>query len=205
MSIPALALSERLIVNQIKLFLDNAKADTSLFDELFNEDLTAGELTEFKNFYGNISDIPVTHAYPRADTQYPMVHVIPGSEKVSQPSVGNSISEEFNDIDGQWECTGGEYWQQDFGIGVWATEPTQLILLHHYVRVALVSSLDYFNSEGMLNILLSGTPLQPHPELSPNLVYSRGFNLSTETLIPHTKLVTDIVDSIEVTAESDEC
>lgn len=199
MTVPRLALAERLIVRQIKLFIDAAKADPTVFDILFDEDLSALELQEFKDYFAATEDIPTLHAYPRIDTRMPMIHVMPGNEKVSHPSVGNNVFEEFNDTNTQWERTKGEYWEQNFGVVVWTKEPTTTLLLHHYVRVALVTSLDFFNSEGMLDILISGTPLQPHTEFSPNLVYSRGFNLSCKTLIPHTNILTDLVDSVTVT------
>lgn len=199
MTIPRLVLAERLIVNQIKLFINNYKADPSLFDVIFDEDLSATELQEWKDYYTAIVDIPVVHAFPRIDTIMPMIHVVPGQENVSHPSIGNQVFEEFNAAGTQFEDTKGEYWQQNFGVVVWAKEATTTILLHHFIRVALVSSLDYFNSEGMLDILISGTPLQNHPEFSPNLIYSRGFNLPCKTLIPHTTINTDIVESVTVT------
>ncbi len=199
MAIPGLALGERLIVNRIKLFLTDSKTDPSIFTEMFAEDLTATELAEWNAFFAAVEDIPVVHAYPLRDTRMPMIHVIPSTERVSHPTVGDVVIDEFNDTSGNWEFTGGEYWNQNFGIGVWTKEPTTTLLLHHIVRVALVSSLDYFNTEGMLDVLLSGTPLQPHPELSPNLTYSRGLELSCKTLIPRTSLNSDVVTDTQAT------
>jgi len=199
MTIPRLALAERLIVKQIKVFIDAATADPAVFDVLFDEDLTAAELQEFKDYYAALEDLPVLHAYPRIDTRMPMIHVVPGQERVSHPSVGNNVTEEFNETDSQFERTKGEYWEQNFGIVVWSKEPTTTVLLHHFVRVALVTSLNFFNSEGMLDILISGTPLQNHEEFAPNLITSRGFNLSCKTLIPHTDILTDLIDDVVVT------
>lgn len=198
MSIPRLALAERLIVRQIKLFIDTFKADLTLFDTLFDEDLTATELQEWKDFYGAIDDIPVVHAYPTIDTKMPMIHVVPGSGKVSHPAISNHVQEEFNETDMQFESTKGEYWNHNISILCWSKNATTTLLLHHFIRVALVSSLDYFNSEGMLDNLLSETSLMPHSEFSPNLIYSRGFDLSTKTLIPHTTLNPNLIASVAV-------
>ena len=199
MAIPRLALAERLIVKQIKVFIDAAFADPTVFDVLFDEDLSATELQEFKDYYAALEDVPVLHAYPRIDTRMPMIHVIPGNEKVSHPSVGNHVLEELNETGTQLERTKGEYWEQNFNCTIWTKEPTTTLLLHHYIRVALVTSLDFFNSEGMLDILINGTPLHAHTEFSPNLIVSRGFNLSCKTLIPHTNILTDFIDEVTVT------
>lgn len=198
MAIPGLAFVDRLIRNRIKEFLEDTKTDPSIFTEMFSEDLTTEELAEWNAWYAAVEDIPVMHAYPLADTHMPMIHVVPGTERVSHPTVGDVVLDTFNDTSGNWEFTGGEYWEQNFGIGIWTKAPTTTKLLYDTVRVALVSSLDYFNSEGMLDVLLSGTPLQQHPELSPNLTYSRGFNLSCKTLIPKTALNNTLVTDVEV-------
>jgi len=199
MTIPRLALTERLIVRQVKLFIETFKADLDLFDTLFDEDLTEDELQEWKDFYAGIEDIPVLHAFPTVDTRMPMIHVLPGSGKVSHPAISNHVMEEFDDLETQLESTKGEYWNHNLSIVCWTKNATTTLLLHHFIRVALVSSLDYFNSEGMLDNLLSETPLSPHTEFSPNLIYSRGFELSTKTLIPHTTINTDLIDMITVT------
>jgi len=155
---------------------DFRKFMSHFFDPLAGEDARE---TFIKNFQAKPPSVVLN--YPRATTELPCFAVLLEAESEQQNMLADGIGETLGDDEGPAATYSGSFWENTYGIYVYAEHPDVCVYLYQLAKMILFGAKPILENGGFRELRFSGTEMLPDDSLVPENVFMRTLRISGTT------------------------
>jgi len=182
----SVVLAERLILLVLRSEVERLAADpdelTRFFRHFFDPTATAAQREQFVAHFTKSPPTTVL-GYPRSAAEFPCLAVTLDSEEETEPGVlGNYIGETLEGELGEDAEYEGAYFQQSYGVTVYAENPDVCAYLYQFAKLTLFGAREALENAGVLELKYSGGELGPEDHLPENM-FARSLHVQCKVLM----------------------
>jgi len=174
----AVLMVDRLILGVLKEAIDQVKDSeaelTRFFSHFFDPTVGAEERAQFVTNFQRQPPKALL-GYARSSAQFPCFAVVLENEEETDAFLGDYVGQILPDEDpfGEPSEYTGSFFQQTYGVYIYAEHPDQCSYLYHFAKAVLISAKEPLLSCGVQEVILSGGELAPNDDYLPENMFVR--------------------------------
>lgn len=180
---------QRLLFNVLKVGVEQITRDTTILEELFQEqyDLSAEETAAIIKLW-NAKPPSIIHGYAHADSQFPLFAITLLGERESDKFIGDSAGDIDDVLDPDFPAEElSALWRHDYGIWIYTEHPDATLYYYEIAKSILLTAntgeiggegSNLFIRNGVMDIDMQGMDMAPDPRYLPDHLFVRQLRFS---------------------------